>query len=548
MTNWSSEQASIFEWFNTSYVADGKDEPGNLAPRSMSRNLVVRARAGTGKTTTIIEGVNRAPERAILLAAFNKSIAVELQKRLNNPRCEAKTLHGLGCKYVMQNWKPQIVDDGSRADGLTTKVCPDDAPRAILRLVTQLHNKAREITPFTAIKGRPSDLVDLAIRFDLVPDDEYEPQGYNLNRVCELAFAAMKLAMERTKIIDFSDMIFLPLVHNWVRPWAQLVVVDEAQDMTAAQLELAIRSCTKTGRICVVGDDRQAIYGFRGADSDSLDRLKRRLDARELGLTTTYRCATNIVNLARHIVPDFRAAPGAPAGEIANCDLDKLLSTAREGDFILSRTNAPLVRVCMALLKQGRRARIKGRDIGKGVAALIRKLSSSNIPDLLEALNGHVQREVERAMKLPENAQEERIQFISDQAEIIRELSEGCVGIADLQARVTDLFSDDAERQAIMCSSVHKAKGLEASTAFLLEGTFRKGHREEDNLRYVAITRAKTRMVWVSGFGKDKKVIDPQSLVKETAPAVAAKLGITENVVNMLVTDSDLPDPALDNN
>jgi superfamily I DNA/RNA helicase len=483
---WSDEQTGIFNWFE-----------------SGQGNLVVRARAGTGKTTTIIEGVNRAPERAILLAAFNKSIATELQRRIKNPKVEAKTLHALGFKFVLRNWNGVKLDENNeRAKGLAARSAPDDAPSPMLKLIADLHTKAREIEPFIVLKGRPSDLIDLAVQFNLVPDEEWEAQKWNLDRICECAFNAMKLAMERTPIIDFADMIFLPLVNKWVKPWYQMVVVDEAQDMTKAQLALATQCCVRGGRICIVGDDRQAIYAFRGADSSSLDRLKKTLNAVELGLTTTYRCAKNIVNLAKALVPDFKHAPSAPDGVIATCDKDKLLSTAREGDFILSRTNAPLVRVCMALLKQGRRARIKGRDIGRGVIALIRKLGSDSILDLLSALTEHTERETARAMKLPEAAQEERLNFICDQAEIIRELSEGCLGVSDLIARCQDLFADDAEKQSIMCSTVHRAKGLEADNTFLLEGTFRKGRQEEDNIRYVAITRAKTRMTWVSGYGK----------------------------------------------
>ena len=58
---WSEQQESIFGWF-----------------REGEGNLVVRARAGTGKTTTIIEAITYAPEEKILLAAFNRKIADEL--------------------------------------------------------------------------------------------------------------------------------------------------------------------------------------------------------------------------------------------------------------------------------------------------------------------------------------------------------------------------------------------------------------------------------------------------------------------------------------
>src|ERR1035437_2155016 len=76
---WSFQQMTIFDYF----------EHG-------AGHLVVRARAGTGKTTTIIEGVNRVPETAILVCAFNKRIADVLNTRLDNPHAAARTLHSVG--------------------------------------------------------------------------------------------------------------------------------------------------------------------------------------------------------------------------------------------------------------------------------------------------------------------------------------------------------------------------------------------------------------------------------------------------------------------
>src|SRR5207249_57292 len=87
-------------------------------------NFVVRARAGTGKTTTIIEGVNRAPEQSILLCAFNKKIAEELNRQLNNPRAEAKTLHSLGLQMIRREWRGiPVASNNVHAESLTDIVC-----------------------------------------------------------------------------------------------------------------------------------------------------------------------------------------------------------------------------------------------------------------------------------------------------------------------------------------------------------------------------------------------------------------------------------------
>lgn len=531
--NWSAEQQAIFTWFETSQVPSWAVWGGTgLTPTSLlttvemetAENLVCRARAGTGKTTTIVEGVNRAPERAILLAAFNKSIANELQARVKNPRVEAKTLHGLGFKFIARNWKVKVDENNERAKELAKRAAAlisDTTPDPIIKLIADLHSKAREVEPFIALRGSGKDVIDVAIRFNLVPDEEYEEQGWGINEVCEAAYEAMRFAMERTALIDFADMIFLPLVHKWVRPWYELVVVDECQDMTKAQLALARGCCKRGGRVCVVGDNKQAIYAFRGADSSSLDRLKKELQAAELGLKTTYRCNKSIVREAQKLVPDFVCPDAAPEGQITRGDTDKMMGEAREGDFILSRTNAPLVKVCMGLLKRGRRARIKGREIGRGVIALIKKLNASSITDMEPKLADFIAKEMERCERLPEQARDERVAFVSDQVEIIRALMEGSATVMELSARCQELFADDAERASIMCSSVHKAKGLEADKVYLLEGTFRQGREEEDNIRYVAITRAKSHLVWTSGFER----VAPATSV-DTAPLKAVEAAL----------------------
>lgn len=517
----SPEQEAIFHWGRTSRI---RFRPGTDG--IVSRNLVVRARAGTGKTTTILAMVELVPEQAILLAAFNKSIATELQSRVRNERVEAKTLHGLGFKFVMRNWKGVKVDDnGERARQLAILAIGSDEHETIVKLVSQLHTKAREIEPF-AKSAR--DLLTLASRFDLLPDEEWAEKGWDEDAVCEAAFKAMQLAKQQVvngvevRFIDFADMIYLPLANNWVRPWYNMVVIDEAQDMTTAQLALAMRCCKRDGRICVVGDDRQAIYAFRGADSSSLDRLKAELKAEELGLTTTYRCGKQIVALAAKLVPDFKAAPQNGEGEIKNINTDKMLETAAEGDFILSRTNAPLIKVCMALLKRNVRARIKGRDIGKGIIALLRKLKVRTLIEMPEKLAAWVEGEIERATdKLSEEAAAARIEFVTDQAGVLNALAEGLDSVSALEARVTELFADDAEKRAVMCSTVHRAKGLEADHVFLLEGTFRKSQTgEEANIRYVGITRAKSQLNWVSGFETaPKKGEDGEGPTRKRTPA-----------------------------
>lgn len=490
--NWSVQQQAIFNWF---------EQPNG-------NHLIVRARAGTGKTTVIIEGVKRAPEDSILICAFSKIIQEELQARIgkDHTNVRAQTLHsiGYGCvRRFRENIKVSFNSD--RADALTEAVCGRTVPDAIKRLVSKLHTKGREIAPHAMQVG---DLTNIAIQFECEPDESWAASGFPLEKVEELALAAMELAsnVQSGATIDGSDMIFLPVRNHWMTGMFNLVVVDEAQDMTTAQLEIAQGVLKAGGRICVVGDDRQAIFGFRGADSGSLDRLKAELNADELGLTTTYRCGKSIVELAAELVPDFEAGPDNPEGEIQDLFLHKLPAEAGPGDYILSRVNAPLVSIAMKLLRSGKRTRIAGRDIGKGLISLVRKMRGRSVPDFLTKVASWEAREISRLEALMLKAVngrkatlQNKMGDIVDQAEMLVNLTDGARNMDEIETRIENLFTDDGLGVAgvITCSSVHRAKGLEANRVFILQNTLRDYNREELNISYVAITRAKQTLVWV---------------------------------------------------
>lgn len=492
---WTSEQNDIFDFFTTQHG-----------------HLVVRALAGTGKTTTIVEAVKRwlaaNPGKTVVVCAFNKRIEQELVTRFVGFPVVVKTLHALGLSCVKRFWERVGVDfSGTRADALAQSVCGSTAPDAIKRLVSKLHTKGREIL---AHATRPEELRDLAVQFECEPDESWNGSGFDLEYVCTKAIAAMELAATVKPVaIDGSDMIFLPVRNHWLNPQYDRVVVDEMQDMTTVQLEIAMGILKPGGQFVGVGDNNQAIYAFRGADSQSLDRIKVELNASELGLTCTYRCGRAIVELAKGFVPNFRAADSNPDGEILCTTKAKLTAEAQPGDFILSRANAPLIPVAMALLRSGKRAQVAGRDIGAGLIGLIRKLAkgeaANSMPKFLARVETWRERESERvrAMLTAKGARaevlESKLEFIADQASMLTELSDGARGVPEVQSRIEALFTDDGlgQKGIVTLSSVHKSKGLEADRVFILRDTLREHNQEERNIQYVAITRAIKTLVWV---------------------------------------------------
>lgn len=495
--NWSEQQTTIFTWFETAKeILD-----------DVSRHLVVRARAGTGKTTTIIEAVNRvSTDQSVLVCAFSKTIELELTKRIGqSPNVVAKTLHALGFACV-RRFRDNMRVDSTRADKLAWTVCGKHAPDTIVRLVSKLHTKGREIAPFASKLG---DLAALQITFECVPDESWENTEYNTQYVERKAIEAMELAanVQSGEGIDYSDMLFLPVRNSWMVKTYDMVVVDEAQDMTPTQLAIAKGMLNDGGNIVIVGDDKQAIFAFRGADCDTLDNLKRELNANELGLNTTYRCGKAIVALAQQYVPDFKADINNADGVVSEITADKLVGAAAAGDFILSRVNAPLVSIAMQLLRSGKRARVAGRDIGAGLRSLVRKLNARTVPELLTKIEGwsnketaRVQAQLKSAANGRKAALNAKIETILDQADMLTSLVDGARSVDEVTTRIEALFSDDGLGAAgmITCSSVHRSKGLEANRVFVMKDTLRNNSQEELNICYVAVTRAKNELVFVT--------------------------------------------------
>ncbi len=511
---WSDQQLKIFEWFAN---------PGK------TRSLLVRARAGCSKTTSITEGFNHAPEERILYAVFNTRNKDEAKEKIKDPRVDIRTFHSLGFSCVKQFWRDAIPDasDGVEYDRIA-QVIGKDAPNDVFNAVARLVGYAK-----SACVGLPEvsslrDIADLK-GFDARDFESEEAGGWTLLKIAQNARECMELSLTQdpARRISFGDMVWLPVTLDWVRPRYNLVAADETQDLSAPQIELAERSVIDQGRICFIGDDRQSIYLWRAAKHGSMDEFKARHKANELGLTRTFRCAKSIVKMASKIVPDFEAAPQNPEGVIEFMDREKMLSTLIPGNVVLSRVNAPLVGLCISLLKRGVTARIEGKDIGASLIGVVKRFHANSIEHYLQRLEGWKQSEMKRA-NAKSRFPEQKITEINEKAEMLEAVCEGCTTVQSIILRLESLFIDSNrdKKPAVIFSSVHKYKGLEADKVFLLESTFRlkfngKNPKKPDpaqefenqNIRYVAITRARNHLVLVD---------DP--VVKTTAPPAPEQL------------------------
>jgi superfamily I DNA/RNA helicase len=143
-----------------------------------------------------------------------------------------------------------------------------------------------------------------------------------------------------------------------------------------------------------------------------------------------------------------------------------------------------------------------GRDIGAGIKAVMLKLSKGNnylsIDTMLESLQAW---ETKSVTRFANYGQLDLIDRCHDQADTIRALAEDTdeTTVGGLIQTLDWLFEDDHALDTIVCSSVHKAKGLEADRVYvLMESLYRRGtNPEEENIEYVAVTRAKSHLTQV---------------------------------------------------
>lgn len=489
-------------------------------------HTVVQARAGSGKSSTIEAGLGHVPRGCTVgVFSFGTEIASAMKARLEKAgiKVDSKTVHSHGNSACRYKFGPKLTIDNKKMDGFARGLVEGTSEEAVdhRRCLVKVTSLAKG-----SLAGTAREIDDLVDEFGIDLGEEVDRAEFTRNVMKMLDWSKnpyLRAQMRDSKSfdrlwvvsrgeipsIDFDDMCWLPVVLN-LRLWAyDRLFIDETQDLNICQIKLALRCIKPRGRICAVGDDLQAIYWFRGADKDAMKNVISALGAKVLPLSITYRCARKIVEVAKKYVPDLEAAPDAPEGFVGEASVEQMVKDAKAGDFILSRTNAPLADLCLKFIKEGKRAAIQGRDIGTTLAAFVRKSKCTTIEALREHIDRWAQREIDRILKKDPDGS---IALVEDKAATLHVLSEQCETVDELLADLDKLFSDNKNADKspdltkITLSTTHKAKGLERERCYLLADTFlrvRKGeqepNQEEKNLYYVAVTRAKRELYFVRG-------------------------------------------------
>ena len=479
--------------------------------RNGSGHAVVHACPGTGKTFSLVQGTARCDlkNQSVVYFAFNNSIRDEMLEKAP----KGVTVLGLnqfGHRICTKAFKTRL--DDNKYYKLFNELFPaESADQNKMQYYCAL--KAKELVSLCQsymVDGtNEEELSDIIQRHEIrMPKD-------NSSKIISAIPKLLEEGKKRTGTITFSDQLWLPVVLDLPTPQFDLITIDEAQDLNKVQHLLVVRSMHKNSRVIVVGDENQAIYAFRGADTDSMASMAFMLevtgkDVEHFPLTKTWRCGKKIVELAKEYVPEIEAHENNPEGDVISGMLSDVEDQFLPGDMVLCRMNGPLVTLGYRLMKQGKKVHFQGKKFGEELVGIAQGLDADSINDLLIKLSSYEDGRLDKLAekeKIGGNVKMQKID-LQDRMDCLRAFLIGLpedMPINEVLSKMEKFFCDSQdEKDSITLTSIHRAKGRERDRVFYFkpeisfDGLSEEDERQERNLKFVAITRAKKFLCMVT--------------------------------------------------
>ena len=487
--NFTEEQAAVIEF-----------------ARLDKRSLLISALAGAAKTTTLVAAAHKLPVVPTLCCAFNKRIAEEMAKRMP-AHIETKTMNAIGHRVWGKTVGKKLILEADKGYSILSAIVDrlppadrkefGDAFASILRAVRKAKSSGYIPARFSSVGVSLLSREEFAEA--VAPDSDVNPDDWFLSHVDEALGISIAQAFEGK--IDFDDQIYMSTLFGGVYPVYDIVMVDEAQDLSPLNHLSLSKMVGK--RLIAVGDSNQAIYGFRGAHTSSMSVLKDQFSMVELTLSISFRCPKAVIRRQWEKVPNMRWPEWAEEGKAEV--LEELeIESIPDGATIICRNNAPLFSAAMRLIRRGRSIKIVGADIGKSLLKLLEGMggkSDLKQESLLNAISTWEEKELAKAHKARRHA-------ISDRAACLRVFAEAGDSKNAAVAFAKHIF---AAAGPITLLTGHKSKGEEWDTVYHLSPSLvpspwaRKAAETGDstqleqelNLRYVIETRAKKELYLV---------------------------------------------------
>jgi DNA helicase-2/ATP-dependent DNA helicase PcrA len=274
--------------------------------------ILVLAGAGSGKTRVLTTRIARLIDvhgvdpRAILAVTFTNKAAGEMRDRITRLLGRATTgmwvgtFHAVGARMLRA--APRLVE----RTAAFTIYDQDDSLAVIKRLMERHRVSPKQFAP-RAVQAAISDAKNA-----LVPPSEYEQLALDpFARAVAPVYRDLGDALRIANAVDFDDLLVLPVRMlrespgqlSAYRERFRYILVDEYQDTNRAQYQLVRLLGGEHGNVCVVGDDDQSIYGWRGADiRNILDFTKDFPAATTVRLEENYRSVPPILDVANAVI------------------------------------------------------------------------------------------------------------------------------------------------------------------------------------------------------------------------------------------------------
>jgi len=302
------------------------NESQSNAVKQTEGPVLILAGAGSGKTTTIVSRlaylieVVGIPASNTLTLTFTNKAAKEMKERslamIENIAYPPLlcTFHKFGLLFLKFN-----IHLMGRANNFVV-IDTDDKKRIIKKINSELP------TPLIAseISRYKNSL--------LSPDDAYkQTELFNYKQIAEI-YGEYEKYLQENNLVDFDDLIALtyklleenPELAKKTSQRYKYIMIDEYQDTNELQLKLLQKLCTSHNNLCVVGDDDQSIYGWRGANIRNIIEFDQDFNGAEVfKLEENYRSRSPILKVANALIEHNRSRLGK-----------KLIATRGSGDDV----------------------------------------------------------------------------------------------------------------------------------------------------------------------------------------------------------------------
>lgn len=477
-------------------------------------NLSISAVAGSGKTTTVLHYALTRPAGArILYLAYNRSVKTEAQRRfaeMGLANVQVETAHSLAYGYIVPGSRFALHKEGYKPHDIVQLLNIPAGPgerhteyviaRHILSLVTAFCNSAA---------ARVADLNYADSLKDAGATTVVKTYYPQIERGAR-EFLAM---MHRAQVPITHD--FYLKAYQLSKPWLpyDVILFDEGQDASPAMTDVFLNQPHAT-RV-IVGDIHQQIYGWRGAHNAMAEA-----GFNPLALSQSFRFGEEIARLAADVL-DWKTLlqshsrveiVGQPA--LANRASSKNAEQASGSKAVLARTNLGLLVRAIEAVEEGGMKRLYFEG---NIQSYTYADDGASIWDVLALYNGQrarIRDPLIRAMKdmdeLDEYIDKTDDRGLAMMVEVVKKYGARLPAIIK---KLKDAHVPDGERHTAECifSTVHRAKGMEYDTVelapdFISEKGIEKEKEEaavldvlriceEINLLYVAVTRAKKKLV-----------------------------------------------------